>query len=54
MRFRVYNVDTGSKKKNYEAKKDAKGAFKATVKISDFGMSGTYKIQAYVKGHIGS
>lgn len=48
--FRVYNVDTGSKKKNYEAKKDAKGAFKATVKISDFGMSGTYKIQAYVKG----
>ena len=50
VRFRVYNVDAGSKKKNYEAKKDAKGAFKATVKISDFGMSGTYKIQAYVKG----
>ena len=48
--FRVYNVDAGSKKKNYEAKRDAKGAFKATVKISDFGMSGTYKIQAYVKG----
>ena len=50
VRFRVYNVDAGSKKKNYEAKRDAKGAFKATVKISDFGMSGTYKIQAYVKG----
>ena len=50
VRFRVYNVDTGSKKKNYEARKDAKGAFKTTVKIADFGMSGTYKIQAYIKG----
>ncbi|MBU5429199.1 GBS Bsp-like repeat-containing protein [Kineothrix sp. MSJ-39] len=53
VRFRVYNTEEGSKKKNYEAKKDARGVFKATVKIADFGMSGTYKVQAYIKGENG-
>ena len=42
-----------AKKKDYKAKKDSKGAFLATVKIADFGLSGTYKIQAYIKGDNG-
>lgn len=49
VRFRVYHADDSSKKKDYDAKRDTKGAFKATVKIADFGMSGMYKIQAYIK-----
>ena len=53
VRFKVYNTEQGSKKKDYTAKKDSKGAFLATVKITDFGLSGTYKVQAYIKGENG-
>ena len=53
VRFKVYNTEQSSKKKDYMAKKDSKGAFLATVKIADFGLSGTYKIQAYIKGDNG-
>lgn len=49
VKFRVYNSTTSSKKKDYLAKKNSKGVWSATSKISDIGQAGTYKITTYVK-----
>lgn len=50
VRFKVYHVSKTSKKKTYEAKKNASGSYSATMNVSDFGKSGDYKIITYVKG----
>ncbi len=50
VRFKVYHSSKPSKKKTYEAKKNASGSYSATMDISDFGKSGDYKIITYVKG----
>jgi len=50
VKFRVYNTSKSSKKKYYTAKKGSGGTWTATMKVSDFGTAGTYKVLVYVKG----
>ncbi len=49
VKFKVYHVSNSSKKKSYTAKKKD-GVYTATMKVSDFGKSGAYKVITYVKG----
>ena len=49
VRFRVTCTGETTKKKNYAAKKNAQGVYKTEIKVADFGMSGTYKVQAYIQ-----
>jgi N-acetylmuramoyl-L-alanine amidase len=53
VRFTVYNTANTSKKKNYEAKKASDGSYSASINVSDFGLSGKYKIVTYVKNASG-
>lgn len=53
VRFLVYPVSDSSNKKKYDAKKASDGSYSKTISISDFGESGAYKVQAYVKNASG-
>ncbi len=52
VRFTVTHAGGAVKKKTYDAKNKS-GVWSASVKVSDLAKSGTYKIQAYVKGSNG-
>lgn len=50
VRFRVVPVAKPSAKKDYTVTKASNGVYQKTISVSDFGVSGDYKVFTYVKG----
>lgn len=50
VRFRVISVEKPSAKKDYTVTKANNGVYQKTISVSDFGVSGNYKVFTYVKG----